>query len=174
MPVVPQFHVNAWGIPFASTWFGSTQVMPGPRFTPERLAKLIESEKVTMTAGVPTIWLGLLRELDRKDYDTSSLRAVLAGGSASPKWLIDAFEMRHHSPYYHAYGATETTPLVRVSRLKRYQQSISDEERIEERMSQEFLVSGVTQTFSDGNVDRSCDGASVCEVLLCSARRDEA
>src|SRR5699024_4684478 len=62
MPVVPQFHVNAWGMPFACTWFGSTQVMPGPRFTPKRLATFIEKYKVTMTAGVPTIWLGLLKE----------------------------------------------------------------------------------------------------------------
>jgi len=166
MPVVPQFHVNAWGIPFASTWFGSTQVMPGPRFTPERLAKLIESEKVTMTAGVPTIWLGLLRELDRKDYDTSSLRAVLAGGSASPKGLIEAFEMRHHIPYYHAYGATETTPLVSVSRLKSYQQSISDEERIEERMSQGLLVPGLEMKVIDGNGEIPWDGEAVGELLL--------
>src|SRR5690625_7341314 len=110
--------------------------MPGPRFTPERLAQFIESEKVTMAAGVPTIWLGLLRELDRKEYDTSRLRAVLAGGSASPMGLIEAFEMRHQIPYYDAYGATETTPLVSVSLLKSYQQSLSDEDQIEVRTRQ--------------------------------------
>src|SRR5699024_5877022 len=84
MPVVPQFHVNAWGMPFVSTWFGSTQVIPGRRFTPERLARFIEEFKVTTTVGVPTIWLGLLKELERKTYDLSSLRGVLCGGSAAP------------------------------------------------------------------------------------------
>src|SRR5699024_5626824 len=69
MAVVPQFHVNAWGMPFACTWFGSTQVMPGPRFTPERIARFIEEFGVTITAGVPTIWLGLLKELEENDYD---------------------------------------------------------------------------------------------------------
>src|SRR5699024_11639658 len=82
MPVVPQFHGNAWGMPFVSTWFGATQVMPGPRFTPERLARFIEEFKVTTTAGVPTIWLGLLKELGGKTYVLSSLHRVVCGGLA--------------------------------------------------------------------------------------------
>lgn len=79
MPVVPMFHVNAWGLPFAAVWFGTTQVLPGPQFTPKLLAELIEQEHVTITAGVPTIWLGLLKVLDEGDYDTSSLRYILCG-----------------------------------------------------------------------------------------------
>ncbi|MGV3465725.1 MAG: AMP-binding protein, partial [Heyndrickxia sp.] len=62
MPVVPMFHVNAWGLPFASVWYGTKQVLPGPSFTPKLLAELIEKEKVTITGGVPTIWIGLLKE----------------------------------------------------------------------------------------------------------------
>src|SRR5699024_5826923 len=69
MPVVPMFHVNAWGMPFGATWLGSTQVLPGPMATPKVLAELIETYKVTATAGVPTIWLGLLNELDTGNYD---------------------------------------------------------------------------------------------------------
>src|SRR5699024_12668369 len=80
MPVVPQFHVNAWGMPFVSTWFCATQVMPGPRFTPERLARVIEEFKVTTTAGVPTIWLGLLKELERKIFDLDSVRRYVSRG----------------------------------------------------------------------------------------------
>ena len=69
MPVVPMFHVNAWGMPFAATWFGTKQVLPGPMFTPKVLAELIETETVTIAAGVPTIWLGLLQELEENRYD---------------------------------------------------------------------------------------------------------
>ncbi len=131
MAVVPMFHVNAWGLPFASTWFGTTQVMPGPSFTPELLAELITSENVTITAGVPTIWLGLLKELDAnaERYDMSSLRAVLCGGSAAPMGMIRAFEEKHNIPFVHAYGMTETTPLVTLSRLKSYQEDLPTEEK---------------------------------------------
>src|SRR5699024_12823259 len=111
-PVVPQFHVNARGLPFVSTWFGSTQVMLCPRFTPERLARFIEEFKVTTNSSDPTIWLGLLKELERKTYDLSSLRGVLCGGSAAPIGMIRAFEEKYNIPFFHAYGATETTPLA--------------------------------------------------------------
>src|SRR5699024_12276480 len=96
IPVVLQVRVNAWGMPFACTWCGSTQVMPGPRFTPERLAQFIEKFKVAIAAGVPTIWLALARELDRGNYDTSSLRAILCGGSAAPRGLITACEEKYN------------------------------------------------------------------------------
>ncbi|PAV31475.1 fatty-acid--CoA ligase [Virgibacillus profundi] len=154
MPVVPQFHVNAWGIPFACTWFGSTMVMPGPRFTPKRLAEFIERFNVTITAGVPTIWLGLLRELEQGNYNTSSLRAVLCGGSAAPLGLIKAFEQKYNIPFYHAYGATETTPLATVSRLKSYQQELTEDEKLEERSRQGILVPGLEMKIigSDGEV----------------------
>ena len=85
MPVVPMFHVNAWGLPFAGTWFGTKLVLPGPHFTPEILAQLIEREKVTITAGVPTIWIGLLQELEKYPYDISSIRTIWSGGSAAPE-----------------------------------------------------------------------------------------
>lgn len=166
MPVVPQFHVNAWGTPFAATWFGATQVMPGPRFTPKRLAEFIENEKVTITAGVPTIWLGLLRELDQGDYDTSSLRGVLCGGSAAPAGLIKAFEENHNIPFLHAYGATETTPLATVSRLKSYQQSMSREDKIEERTRQGLLVPGLEMKVIDDNGEVAWDGKQMGELLL--------
>lgn len=166
MPVVPQFHVNAWGTPFACTWFGSTQVMPGPRFTPKRLAEFIERFKVTITAGVPTIWLGLLRELDQGNYDTSSLRAVLCGGSAAPLGLIKAFEEKYNIPFYHAYGATETTPLVTLSRLKSYQQNLSKEERYFERSRQGILVPGLQMKVIGENGEVEWNGKEMGELLL--------
>ncbi|WP_099159278.1 long-chain fatty acid--CoA ligase [Virgibacillus ndiopensis] len=166
MAVVPQFHVNAWGTPFACTWFGSTQVMPGPRFTPKRLAEFIEKFKVTITAGVPTIWLGLLRELEQGSYDTSSLRAVLCGGSAAPKGLIKAFEEKYNIPFYHAYGATETTPLATISRLKSYQQDLSIDEKLEERARQGILVPGLEMKVLGNDGEIAWDGTEMGELLL--------
>src|SRR5699024_1272459 len=122
MPVVSQFHDTACGLPFVSSWSGVILVMPGPRLTPARLARFIEEVKVTTTAGVPTIWLGLLKELERKTYALSSLRGVLCGGSAAPIGMIRAFEEKYNIPFFHAYGATETTPLATYSRLKSYQE----------------------------------------------------
>ncbi|MBS4188759.1 long-chain fatty acid--CoA ligase [Bacillus sp. FJAT-49705] len=155
MPVVPMFHVNAWGLPFASVWFGTNLVMPGPYFTPKLLAELIQEEKVTITAGVPTIWLGLLKELDEHNYDMSSLRGVLCGGSAAPKGMIKAFEQKHNIPFMHAYGMTETSPLVVISTLKSYQEELSYEERLEIRAKQGILVPGLEMKIvgKDGEVE---------------------
>src|SRR5690625_7750774 len=112
MPVVPQFHVNAWGAPFACTWFGTTQVMPGPRFTPERLAQFIEQFKVTIAAGVPTIWLALARELENGEYDTSSLRFILCSWSAAPRGFIKVFLEKYNFHFLHVFVVTESGMLV--------------------------------------------------------------
>lgn len=166
MPVVPQFHVNAWGTPFACTWFGSTLVLPGPRFTPKRLAEFIDKFNVTITAGVPTIWLGLLRELEQGSYDTSSLRAVLCGGSAAPLGLIKAFEQKYKIPFYHAYGATETTPLVTISRLKSYQLDLSEDDKLEERSRQGILVPGLEMKVIGSNGEVEWNDKEMGELLL--------
>lgn len=166
MPVVPQFHVNAWGMPFACTWFGATQVMPGPRFTPERLARFIEEYKVTTTAGVPTIWMGLLHELEQKEYDLSSLRGVLCGGSAAPIGMIRAFEQKYNIPFFHAYGATETTPLATFSRLKSYQLDLSEEEKINEKTRQGILIPGLEMKVVDDNGEIAWDNETMGELLL--------
>jgi len=166
MPVVPMFHVNAWGLPFAAVWFGTTLVMPGPYFTPKVLAELIDSEKVTMTAGVPTIWLGLLNELEQGSYDTSSLTRILCGGSAAPKGLIKAFESKYKIPFIHAYGMTETTPLVVLSRLKSYQNNLSEEEKLEIRSKQGSIVPLVEMKVVGANGEVANDGKEMGELLL--------
>jgi fatty-acyl-CoA synthase len=166
MPVVPMFHVNAWGLPFAAVWFGTTLVMPGPYFTPKVLAELIDSEQVTITAGVPTIWLGLLNELEQGNYDTSSLTRILCGGSAAPKGLIRAFESKYKIPFIHAYGMTETTPLVVVSRLKSYQNDLSEEEKLEIRSKQGSIVPLVEMKVVGANGEVANDGKEMGELLL--------
>lgn len=166
MPVVPMFHVNAWGLPFAAAWFGTTQVMPGPFFTPQLLAQLIEEYKVTLTAGVPTIWLGLLNELEQGNYDTSSLRAILCGGSAAPKGMIHTFESKYKIPFIHAYGMTETSPLVVLSRLKSYQQDLPEDERLDVRSKQGILVPGVEMKVVGPEGDVAWNGEEMGELLL--------
>ncbi|MBO8156325.1 MAG: long-chain fatty acid--CoA ligase [Bacillaceae bacterium] len=168
MPVVPMFHANAWGLPFAATWFGTTQVLPGPQFTPEVLAELIQSERVTITAGVPTIWLGLLKEFENgeKEYDTSSLRAVLCGGSAAPMGMIRTFETKYNIPFLHAYGMTETSPLVTVSRLKSNQEDLPEEEKLAVRAKQGYVVPGLEIKVVNDEGDVEWNGEEMGELLI--------
>lgn len=166
MPVVPMFHANAWGMPFANTWFGSTQVLPGPQFTPKVLAELIVEEGVTVTAGVPTIWLGLLKELEAGDYDTSSLRAVLCGGSAAPAGMIRAFETKFNVPFLHAFGMTETSPLATLARLKSYQSDLSEEEKLDQRAKQGIIVPGLEMKVINDRGEVNWDGVDMGELLI--------
>ncbi|MFD1451215.1 MULTISPECIES: long-chain fatty acid--CoA ligase [Oceanobacillus] len=166
MPVVPMFHVNAWGIPFAALWFGTTQVLPGPMPTPQILAELIEEHKITMAAGVPTIWLGLLQALENGNYDTSSLRCILCGGSAAPKGMIRAFESKYKIPFVHAYGMTETSPIVTLARLKSYQQELDEEERLELRSRQGMVVPGIEIKGINENGEIQYDGETIGELLV--------
>lgn len=166
MPVVPMFHVNAWGMPFAALWFGTTQMLPGPMPTPQILAELMEEHKVTMAAGVPTIWLGFLQALENGNYDTSSLRCILCGGSAAPKGMIRAFESKYKIPFVHAYGMTETSPIVTLARLKSYQQELDEEERLELRSRQGMVVPGIEVKGINENGEIPYDGETIGELLV--------
>jgi fatty-acyl-CoA synthase len=115
MPVVPMFHANAWGIPYGSALTGADLVMPGPELGGEALAELIESERVTVSGAVPTIWMDLLRHADEHNPDLSSLRVVVCGGSAVPRSLMQAFQERHGVRILQAWGMTETSPLGSVA-----------------------------------------------------------
>ncbi len=127
LPVVPMFHVNAWGLPFTSTMVGAKQVMPGPFLDPASLLELYQQERVTITAGVPTIWLGLLQMLDKDPtaWDLSSLRVLLVGGQAAPKSMIQGFRDRHGLEVVHAWGMTETSPLGSVAVLSSEMDNLS-------------------------------------------------
>jgi fatty-acyl-CoA synthase len=118
MPVVPMFHVNAWGIPFAAVGIGAKIVLPGPRPTPKDLVELIEAERVTTVAGLPTVWVGMADALLNERHDVSSLRIVVNGGAAIPKALIKTFEKKIGVPIMQGYGMTETSPIVTVGWIK--------------------------------------------------------
>jgi fatty-acyl-CoA synthase len=119
LPIVPMFHVNAWGLPFTTTLFGAGIVLPGPYLDPASVLDLIVQEKVTVTAGVPTVWLGMLGELDKAPgaHDVSALRAIVIGGAAAPASLIRGYRDRHNLNVVHAWGMTEITPLGTLCNL---------------------------------------------------------
>ena len=143
MPVVPMFHVLAWGTPYACTMLGAKQVYPGPHLQPRDLAELIQGEQVTFTAGVPTLWLGLLGLLEKERYDLSSLRCMLVGGAAAPQSMLEAYQKKHGLQVVQAWGMTETTPLGTVSRLKSYQTELPEETKLAIRAKQGLPSFGV-------------------------------
>ncbi len=138
MPVVPMFHANAWGFPFTCTLVGASQVFPGPHLDPPSLLELLASEKVTITAGVPTIWLGMLQILDKvpKKYDLSAVRSMVVGGSAAPKSLIRGLQERHGLRVVHAWGMTEMSPMGTIANLPSRLQGASADEQFDFRAKQ--------------------------------------
>jgi fatty-acyl-CoA synthase len=115
LPIVPMFHANAWGFPYAAAMMGASLILPSRFVAPEPLAKAIEQERVTIAAAVPTVWLDLLRYADEHKPDLSSLRMVPCGGAAVPESLMRAFEERHGVRIVQAWGMTETSPLASVA-----------------------------------------------------------
>jgi len=112
LPVVPMFHANAWGLNFTIPMVGAKFVLPGPKAAdPETLARLINGEGVTVAAGVPTVWLGLLQYLAKTRQTLPSLKQALVGGAACPQAIMDEFRDRHGVETLHAWGMTETSPL---------------------------------------------------------------
>jgi fatty-acyl-CoA synthase len=118
LPVVPMFHANAWGLPYAAAIVGAEMVLPGPKLDAVSILDLLADERVTMTAGVPTVWMAVLEALDREPdrWDLSAVRQLLVGGSAAPRSLMQGFD-RHDLTIVHAWGMTEMSPLGTVCRL---------------------------------------------------------
>ena len=113
--IVPQFHANAWGLPYAAFLAGSTLLMPGRYLQAEPLAAFIAAEKPTFSGAVPTIWADVLRYGETNPLDLSSIRMIVCGGSAVPRSLMERFEALHHVRIIQAWGMTETSPLAAVA-----------------------------------------------------------
>ena len=138
MPVVPMFHANAWGLCQAAVMAGSNLAMPGPKMQPQAIAELMEGEKVTLAAGVPTIWMGVLPEL--KGRDLSHLREVLCGGSAVPQALSERYREQIGLPILQAWGMTETSPVATTGRIKSTLGAQDDPELAELRAMQGIAI----------------------------------
>jgi fatty-acyl-CoA synthase len=162
LPVVPMFHANAWGIPYAAAAAGADLVLPGRFLQPEPLARLIEAERVTIAGAVPTIWMDLLRYADERRPDLSSLRIVPCGGAAVPRSLMQAFEERHGVSIVQAWGMTETSPLGAVAHPPR---GAVDEERWRYKAMAGRLCVGVeARLIGDDGAEAPWDGTSTGEL----------
>jgi len=166
LPVVPMFHVNAWGLPFTCTMLGTTIVFPGPYLDPLSLLELFDSEKVTITAGVPTIWLGILNVLDAdpNKYNLSALRRMVVGGSAAPRSVIKGFQERHGLNILHAWGMTETSPLGSIAILTGDIQKQDEETQYDYRAKQGRPVSFVEIRGRNENGMIPWDGKTMGEL----------
>ena len=141
LPVVPMFHANCWGLAHACVAAGASLVMPGADLSPPTIVDLLESERVTLAGGVPTIWMGALPLFEGRDL--SSLRIVVSGGSAVPKALSEGFRESIGLPITQAWGMTETSPLASINITKSYLRSRPQDEQAELRTAVGLIVPGV-------------------------------
>ncbi|MEV1292199.1 long-chain fatty acid--CoA ligase [Pseudonocardia sp. NPDC049635] len=164
LPVVPMFHANAWGLPYGCLLAGTSLVLPGPGMTPDAILSLIAEHRVTVAAGVPTIWMGLLPKLS--DYDVSSLRTILCGGSAVPKSLSEGFREATGLPLLQGWGMTETSPLAALGVLRAEHDGLPEEAKADVRAMQGPAVPLVELRIADPDTgeEQPWDGVSTGEV----------
>src|SRR4029453_8077926 len=153
LPVVPMFHVNAWGIPYGAAMCGYKLVMPGPRLDGPGLTELMNAERVTTYCGVPTVHLGLLAHWKATGESVPSLRTVTTGGAAPPPGLMEAFRSRGIG-FVHGWGMTETSPVGTISRITPAEEGLDDASQVAFLMRQGGNLFGVELRIvdADGNV----------------------
>lgn len=162
MPIVPMFHVNAWGIPYVSLMVGAKLVMPGPKMADgETLQALIEKEKVNYSSGVPTIWMALLDYLDKTGKKIESLKTACSGGAATPRGLITRLKEDFDVDLLQGWGMTEMSPLGTLFSLKPGMQNLSKEQQTDLRAKQGRTVFGVElKIVDDDNNELPWDGVA--------------
>jgi fatty-acyl-CoA synthase len=167
LPVVPMFHVNAWGLPYSCALTGAKLVMPGPGMDGASLVELFEKEKVTCSAGVPTIWLGLLAHMKQNDLRFSTLKRTVIGGSACPPAMIRSFEEDHGVRVLHAWGMTEMSPLGTVNAFKGKHAGLGKEERLAIQNKQGRNIFGVEMKIvDDAGKELEHDGKAFGDLLV--------
>ncbi len=149
LPVVPMFHVNAWGLPYAACMVGAKLVFPGPALDGKSLHALFESEAVTVSAGVPTVWQGLLAHVQSAGLQFSTMRRTVIGGSACPPVMMNAFEQDHGVQVIHAWGMTELSPIGTVGILKGHQTTLAPEQQSAIKAKQGRSVFGIDMKIVD-------------------------
>jgi fatty-acyl-CoA synthase len=167
LPVVPMFHVNAWGLTHAAIGFGTKLVFPGRFLDPAHLVAQLRDESVTVTAGVPTIWAALLNYLDQNPTPLPKLHTIICGGSAAPASLIAGFD-RHGLRILHAWGMTETSPVGTISVIKPTLNHLEGEELLALRAKQGLPVLGVELRIVDLGSGEECpaDGETPGEIQM--------
>ena len=167
MPVVPMFHANAWGLPYVAALTGSKLVLPGDKLDGESLFEMFESEKVTISAGVPTIWMGLVGYLKEKNLKFSYLKRTVIGGSAVPPAMTRTFEGDYGVEVIHAWGMTEMSPLGTVSTLKNKHLDLGKNDQLNLKDKQGRAIFGVDMKIVDDKGEElPWDGESFGELLV--------
>jgi fatty-acyl-CoA synthase len=168
MPVVPMFHVHAWGLPFAATCIGAKQVLPRQRLDGASLCGLIEQERVTVTGGVPTLLAGMYQHLEKGGAcDLSSLRKVVVGGSAVPRSMVEGFRKKYGVTLTHGYGMTETSPVVLLSNLKSHMDTWPEDRKLDVLAKQGILMPGLEMKIVNEAEEEVKPGSGeVGEILL--------
>ncbi len=149
LPVVPMFHVNAWGVPYAAAMVGAKLVLPGPGLDGKNLTELIVNEGVSNLLGVPTVWSNLLGHLSSTNTTLTTVKKVVIGGSACPPSMIQAFEQRHNARVIHAWGMTETSPLGTANILLPRHELLGDDEKLAIKLKQGRPIYGVQMRIVD-------------------------
>jgi 3-(methylthio)propionyl---CoA ligase len=167
LPVVPMFHVNAWGIPYAGAAVGCKLVFPGPAMDGKSIHDLIETEQVSMAAGVPTVWQMLLGHMQANDLRFSSLTRTVIGGSACPPAMLSLFQDTYGVEVLHAWGMTEMSPLGTVCTLKNKQLALDGAGRLRVRLKQGRAVYGVDMKIVDASgTELPWDGKTFGDLLV--------
>lgn len=167
LPVVPMFHANAWGLPYAAPMCGTKLVMPGAKLDGPNLTELLENEKVTMTAGVPTVWLALLQHLRENEIRLPHLKKVVIGGSAAPRAMIEEFERDHEVEVLHAWGMTETSPLGTVGTTLPRHRDLETNDLLDIKTKQGRGIFGVEMRIvGDDGEERPRDGKAFGELQV--------
>ena len=152
LPVVPMFHVNAWGTPYSAAITGAKQVFPGPGMDGASLWELIDAEKPDLLLGVPTVWLMLLNHMDSIGKKLDSVENVIVGGSAAPISMIRAFQEKHDAFLIHAWGMTEMSPVGTLNSHNKHMEALPLEERYQLQSKQGRPVYGVEMKIVDDNL----------------------
>ena len=167
LPVVPMFHVNAWGLPYSAAMTGAKMVFPGPAMDGKSIFDLIESEKVTFAAGVPTVWQMMLGHMQQGGLRFSTLKRTVIGGSACPPAMIAAFTDQYGVEVLHAWGMTEMSPLGTVCTLKNKHLSMDDSQKMAVRIKQGRGIYGVDMKIVDEQGDElPWDGKAYGDLLV--------
>ena len=167
LPVVPMFHVNAWGLPYSCALMGAKLVFPGQHLDGKSLHEMFENEGVTMSAGVPTVWLGLLNYMKEQKLEFSTLKSTVIGGSACPPAMIKSFQDEFGVKVLHAWGMTEMSPLGTVATFKAKHAKAEKEARNAVQYKQGRVIFGVDMKIvdTDGNTLPN-DGKAFGDLLV--------
>ncbi len=167
LPVVPMFHVNAWGLPYAAPMVGARLVLPGPNLDGRSLYELFEAERVTVSAGVPTVWQGLLAHVEANDLKFSTMKRTVIGGSACPPAMTRMFEDAHGVQVLHAWGMTEMSPLGTVCSFKAKHEQLAAEDRRSLQAKQGRAMFGVDMKIvGDDGSELPWDGKAFGNLLV--------